>query len=318
VDVGIYKDRMIEKAILLQADRYKASAEDIGYVFDLKGLSYEYDTEELGKNYVNTVMGEFLTNKYEIEGDFIGTALSKNPLLMLENFVHYFELPRVIYAENPLISKFSFFAFILNTVIVIGWAMLVQILGCTIIAYALSRLFNKKMSRILLLFFMGTMMIPFVSIMIPQFIMFKEMGMYNNYAALLVPFLYPAPFSIYLFKGFFDRLPGSLFDASRIDGASEMFNYTRICLPLSKPIIAVIALQVFLANWNDFFWAWMVSERQEIWTLNVALYNLSKLSTIKPNFTMGLSVVTITPVVLCSIIFSKQIKNSIASSGIKG
>jgi ABC-type glycerol-3-phosphate transport system permease component len=318
VDFGIYKDKMIKSTVLLNGDRYKKSAEDIGYEFNTEGLDYKYTADELGKNYANTTIGEFVTSKYNVEGKFIGTIMRKDAFLILENFVQYFKLPQIIYSKNPLISKYSFFVFIMNTVIVIGWAMFIQTIMCSVIAFALSRLFDKRTARMVLLFFMGTLMIPFVSIMIPQFIMFKKMGMYNNYAALLVPFLYPGPFAIYLFKGFFDRLPGSLFEAGRIDGASEWFNYTRICIPLSKPIIAVMALQVFLGNWNDFFWAWMVSEKQQLWTLNVALFNLSRLSTIKPNFIMGLSIVTIAPVILLSILFSEQLKRSIASSGIKG
>ena len=74
-----------------------------------------------------------------------------------------------------------------------------------------------------------------------------------------------------MIKGFFDRIPGSYFEAARLDGASSFYLYTNICMPLSKPIIALIALQTFLGNWNDFFWAWMVTERQDLWTLNVAL-----------------------------------------------
>ena len=161
-------------------------------------------------------------------------------------------------------------------------------------------------------------MIPFVAIMIPQFRMFKEMGFYDNYAALLLPHLLPYGFFVYLYKGFFDKIPGSLFEAARIDGAKNSTTFLRICMPLSKPIIAVIALQTFLANWNDFFWAWMVTESQDLWTLNVALYNISKVNSVRPNFIMGLSVITILPVLLITILFSNQIKESIASAGIKG
>lgn len=89
-------------------------------------------------------------------------------------------------------------------------------------------------------------------------------------------------------------------------------------MPLSKPIISLIALQTFLANWNDFFWAWLVTEKQSLWTLNVALYNISKNQFIKMNFIMGLSLLSILPVMLLTIIFSSQIKKSIISSGIKG
>ena len=170
----------------------------------------------------------------------------------------------------------------------------------------------------MLFFFLGSTMIPFISIMIPQFTMFQRLGFYNNYRALLMPFLLPYGFYIYLYKGFFDQLPQSLFDAARIDGAGNWYSFVKICMPLSKPIISLIALQTLLANWNDFFWAWLVTEKQSLWTLNVALYNISKNQFIKMNFIMGLSLFSILPVMLLTIIFSSQIKKSIISSGIKG
>ena len=85
-----------------------------------------------------------------------------------------------------------------------------------------------------------------------------------------------------------------------------------------KPIISLIALQTFIGNWNDFFWAWLVTEDQKLWTLNVALYNISNNMGTKQNAIMGLSVVTIAPVILLSILFSKQLKQSIVASGVKG
>ncbi len=103
-----------------------------------------------------------------------------------------------------------------------------------------------------------------------------------------------------------------------MDGAGSFYLYSKICMPLSKPIISLIALQTFIGNWNDFFWAWLVTEDQKLWTLNVALYNISNNVATKQNALMGLAVVTITPVILLSILFSKQLKQSIVASGVKG
>ena len=113
-------------------------------------------------------------------------------------------------------------------------------------------------------------------------------------------------------------IPIDLYEAASLDGASPFYLYKAICMPLSKPIISLIALQTFIGNWNDFFWAWLVTEDQKLWTLNVALYNISNNSGTKQNALMGLAVVTITPVILLSILFSKQLKQSIMASGVKG
>ena len=73
-----------------------------------------------------------------------------------------------------------------------------------------------------------------------------------------------------------------------------------------------------MGNWNDFFWAWMVTEKQNLWTLNVALYNISNNASTKQNALMGIALVTILPVVRVSLLFSKQLKASIMASGVKG
>ena len=228
------------------------------------------------------------------------------------------KLPNYMYSRNETVAKYGFMTFVMNTVIVIGFAIIAQVLLCSLCGFVISRLLSPRAGKFMLLFFLGAQMIPFASIMLPQLIMYKNMGAYNNYTALLLPFLYPYGFYVYLFKGFFDKIPGSYFEAARLDGASNAYLYSRICMPLSHSIVALIALQTFLGNWNDFFWAWMVTERQDLWTLNVALYNISNNVSTKQNALMGISLVTILPVILICLAFSKQLKASIMSSGVKG
>lgn len=227
-------------------------------------------------------------------------------------------MPGYIYPESETIQRFGFMTFVFNSIIVIGFAMVAQVLLCSICAFVISRKLSKRAAKFVLLFFLGGMMVPFASIMLPQLIMYKQMGAYNNYLALLLPFLYPYGFYVYLYKGFFDQIPASYFEAAELDGAGSFYLYSKICMPLSKPIISLIALQTFIGNWNDFFWAWLVTEDQKLWTLNVALYNISNNVATKQNALMGLAVVTITPVILLSILFSKQLKQSIVASGVKG
>lgn len=315
-DNGAFKGVSVTTRTLLNGNRWKKAMETFGYQFDPSGLNKtlpEIEHEEL-----NQRLEAFMTTDYELHGTLTGSASHINNLLLLEGFVHYFRLPSFLYSRNEVIEKYSFLPFFFNTALVLLVAVACQVVICALCAYPISRLLPKRAGNMMLLFFLGTTMIPFVSIMIPQFTMFKNMGLYNNYGALLLPHLLPAGFYVYMYKGFFDNLPGELLEAAKIDGASNLYVFTKIVMPLSKPIISIIALQTFLANWNDFFWAWMVTEKQDLWTLNVALYNISKVSSVKPNFVMGLSILTIIPVLLITILFSNQIKESIASAGIKG
>ena len=315
-DYGIYKRTAIKKEILLHDDRYIRACESIGYEFDPNGIP-ESAEEGLAGDFEEQI-APVLMEKYTTEGKLVSIGNKTKNLLNLESFKYYLDMPAYIYPQSERVVKYGFLTFVMNSVIVIGFAMIAQVILCSVCAFVISRQLSKRAGKFVLMFFLGGMMIPFASIMLPQLIMYREMGAYNNYAALLLPFLYPYGFYVYLYKGFFDQIPGSYFEAASLDGAGSWYLYTRICMPLSKPIISLIALQTFIGNWNDFFWAWLVTEDQNLWTLNVALYNISNNAGTKQNALMGLAVVTITPVILLSILFSRQLRQSIAASGVKG
>lgn len=317
-DYGIYAHSAVKKEVLIHGDRYNRACDSIGYEFDAAGLSRTAPSGSGTANHFQPEVTELMTGKYPLNGTLVSAEDKANNLLNLESFRYYLEMPAYIYPKNEVIARFGFLTFVINSMIVIGFAMVSQVILCSISAFVISRLLSKKAGNFVLLFFMGGMMIPFASIMLPQLIMYQKMGAYNNYAALLLPFLYPFGFYVYLYKGFFDQIPGSYFEAASLDGASPLYLYRSICMPLSKPIISLIALQTFIGNWNDFFWAWLVTEDQKLWTLNVALYNISNNTGTKQNALMGLAVVTITPVILLSVLFSKQLKQSIMASGVKG
>lgn len=315
-DYGIYKRTAIKKEILLHDDRYVRACESIGYEFDENGID-KVPEEGLANDFQDQIT-PVIQEKYTTAGTLVSIGNRTKNLLSLESFKYYLDMPAYIYPQSERVVKYGFLTFVMNSVIVIGFAMIAQVILCSVCAFVISRQLSQRAGKFVLMFFLGGMMIPFASIMLPQLIMYREMGAYNNYAALLLPFLYPYGFYVYLYKGFFDQIPGSYFEAAALDGAGSWYLYSRICMPLSKPIISLIALQTFIGNWNDFFWAWLVTEDQNLWTLNVALYNISNNAGTKQNALMGLAVVTITPVILLSILFSRQLKQSIAASGVKG
>lgn len=316
-DYGIYEGTVINKDTLLYKGKAERAAAKIGYEFNQAGLDDQVapTTTQSG---ISEKLTEVAEEKLPVTGKLSAANIEKKNSLLLESFVHYMRLPQYVYGNNETIAKYGFMTFVFNTILVISFAIIAQVLLCSICAFVISHLLSPRAGRLTLLFFLAAMMVPFVSIMVPQLIMYREMGAYNNYAGLLLPFLYPFGFYVFLFKGFFDRIPVSFFEAARLDGASNFYLFTKICMPLSKPIISMIALQTFLGNWNDFFWAWIVTESQDLWTLNVALYNLSNNASTKQNTLMGIALVTILPVIIVTLLFSKQLKANIMSSGVKG
>jgi multiple sugar transport system permease protein len=154
----------------------------------------------------------------------------------------------------------------------IGLALLVNPLA----AYALSRYKLPGQFKVLL-FLIATMAFPGVVTMIPNFLLLRDLGLLNTFAALLLPTMANG-YSIFLLKGFFDSLPQELFEAADIDGASEWQKFWMITMNLSKPILAVIALGAFNGAYANFMYAFILCQDKEMWTLTVWLYQLQQFS----------------------------------------
>ena len=100
---------------------------------------------------------------------------------------------------------------------------------------------------------LSTLMLPQQVTLIPQFIIFRQLGWIDTFLPLIVPNLFGGPFFIFLLRQFFLSIPTDLDDAARIDGCSSWGVYWRIILPLSRPALMMVAIFVFNITWNDFF-----------------------------------------------------------------
>jgi multiple sugar transport system permease protein len=122
-------------------------------------------------------------------------------------------------------------------------------------------------------------------------------------------------FYVVIFKGFFEGIPPSLIDAAKIDGGTKLSIFTRIVMPISKPILATITIFTVNATWADFFWPYMVLKKKELWSVTVAIYNLKGLVPMDIQF-IALSFAIIPPAILF-LLFQKYIMQGFTFSGIK-
>jgi len=182
-----------------------------------------------------------------------------------------------------------------NSLIITLGAMAFQIPLTALAAYALSKLETPKWGRIMFLFFVGTMLVPGQISLVPRYLLirnfpfisasspnipftgksFPSISFINTYWAVILPAVYSA-FNILLFKGFFDTIPNEILNAARIDGASEFRIFTRIVLPLSKPVFAVVAYFSFSGIWNQFMWPLIVFTKKSMHPLALFLYILEQ------------------------------------------
>ena len=189
-------------------------------------------------------------------------------------------------ADAPELKKsysLGNFSFILDYILVHGravWntfvfcllAVLTHLIVNPLAAYALSR-YKLPATGKILLFLLATMAFPAEVTMIPGFLLLRDLGLLNTFAALVLPTA-ASGYSIYLLKGFFDSLPRDLYENAEIEGAKEGTMMFRITLPLSKPVMAVIALTSFMAAYSAFMFAFLVAQDERMWTMTVWIYQL--------------------------------------------
>ncbi len=165
----------------------------------------------------------------------------------------------------------------LNTLIYCALAILAALLVNPLAAYSMSR-FRLPGTYKMLLILMATMAFPPMVTMIPVFIILRHLHLLNTFGALVLPSIANG-YMIFLLKGFFDSLPRELYEAARIDGASELRMFFQITLALSKPILAWVALGTFVGAYTNFLGALIVCPARHMWLISVWLYQFEQQST---------------------------------------
>jgi multiple sugar transport system permease protein len=164
---------------------------------------------------------------------------------------------------------------------------------------------------------LSTLMIPFQVIMVPLFIVTRQLGWLNSYAGLIIPGAVSA-FGIFLMRQFLQTLPDDLFSAARIDGASEWGLFWRIALPLARPALATLAIFTFTGSWDSLLWPLIVTTKVQLRTLplGLALFN----SEYGNDYTglMAATTAATIPVILLFVLLQKQFVQGIVMTGLKG
>ncbi len=208
-------------------------------------------------------------------------------------FSNYLEVIKVIAVHGRALS---------NTIIYIILSIFGALTINPLAAYALSR-FKLSYTNKILLFLLATMAFPNSVGMIPRFLMLKEFGMLNTFWALVLPGLANG-YGIFLLKGFFDSLPAELYEAALIDGASEIVIFFRMSLPLTTPILAIMALGAFTHAYSAFMFAFLTCQDPKMWTLMVFLYEFQQTY---PNYLVMASLVVSSVPTLLVFIFCQNI-----------
>lgn len=160
--------------------------------------------------------------------------------------------------------------YIMNSIKLVVWCVIGQVTASSFVAFGFARLRARARNFIFILL-LSTLMIPQDVYIIPQFMLFKNIGWLNTYLPLIVPNFFGGAFNIFLMRQFFMTVPTSLDDAAKIDGLSYFGIYSRILIPLMKPILIAVALFTFQFNWGWFYGPLVFIQDKTQYPLAVAL-----------------------------------------------
>lgn len=263
------------------------------------------------KPLVSQVGGYLKNDANYLNGTVLAADQTSNWARVFDN---YAALWRLGGQENSSINFVRAFG---NSVFVNVVTILLHISIGGMAGYALSRLVSQRWAVWLTLFFVATIMIPEIVILVPLYLTIEKLNLVNSLWGIILPHS-AWGIVIYLFRGFFDQLPGELLQAARIDGASELRIYTRFVVPLSMPIFTVVGVMSFISVWNEFLWPLIVARKEEYWTLTVALYSFRTLRNLPENLLMASSVVATVPLLLVFLFCQRLIERGVAWTGVKG
>jgi len=227
-----------------------------------------------------------------------------------QNYVEVFTNPKV-----PM------WTFALNTVQVALLSVVGQVISATVVAYGFSR-FRFPFRGPLFIALLSTLVMPREVLLIPNFLLFRYLGLFNTLTPLWLPSFFGGAFNVFLLRQFFMTLPQDLDEAAKIDGASSWTILWRILVPLCQPAIATVAIFTFLAHWNEFLEPLVYLSSLEKFTLALGL----RFFQTQPNdaqeprdqLLMAASLAMTAPVLLLFFACQRYFIRGIVMSGVKG
>ncbi|MCX6047865.1 MAG: carbohydrate ABC transporter permease [Chloroflexi bacterium] len=222
-----------------------------------------------------------------------------------------FESYRVLFDPLP------FDTFFVNSAFIAVLSTLGTLLACSLAAYAFARL-RFPGSNVIFGLLLATMMIPGQVLLLPLFILYKNINWLNTLYPLWVPAFFGSAFGTFLLRQFFLTLPSELTDAAKIDGCSHFGIYWRIILPLAGPGLATLGIFTFMGSWNSFLVPLIVISDTALRTVPLGLAALQDSGEVRLNAVMAASTLSVLPILLVFFFAQKYFVQGVVLTGIKG
>ncbi|NJP41308.1 carbohydrate ABC transporter permease [Oscillospiraceae bacterium HV4-5-C5C] len=187
-----------------------------------------------------------------------------------------------------------------------------QLLSCTLVGYAISRI-KFPGRKIWFYLIVGSMMLPGMVGTIPTFMLFSKLKLINTFWPLIIPAFLGAPFYTFLLRQSFMGIPRFFDEAARIDGAGHLTILYKILLPMVKPTLMVIVIMAMQGSWNDYLGPLLYLHKQNLWPLSIAIKQFSSQYAVSWNLFMAGDLLYILPILIVFLLLQKYFMSGLGS-----
>ncbi|QPL05059.1 MULTISPECIES: carbohydrate ABC transporter permease [Actinomyces] len=208
------------------------------------------------------------------------------------------------------------FTWMWNTLLIAAAVTVLTVIICALAGYAFSRtVFMGR--RMLFALTIALIMVPGQILIVPLFKEMDALNLIDTFWGVILPQTV-APMMVYIFKQYFDQVPQEIEDAARVDGAGNWRLFWNVVLPVSRPIVAAVAIFVFISAWNNFMWPFIVTNNPDLMTLPVGLSTVKNAYGIIYAQTMASAMIAALPLTILFMLFQRQIVKAVATTGLGG
>lgn len=216
----------------------------------------------------------------------------------------------VLFGENSILPAFG------NSVFVALLRVFGELATATLAGYAFAKLRFRGRNPVFIAY-LATSLIPAQLLLVPRFVYFQNLGLYDTLWALILPGMFTV-LGTFLMRQFFVSQPGEFAEAARIDGANELQIFLRIYLPNAMPMISALAILTFVWSWNDYETPLVFISSPESYTLPLALTNFTdETGAMAPGVSMAAAVISIIPILVVFLIFQRRFVQAMTESALK-
>lgn len=246
-----------------------------------------------------------LYSSFKTNPEFNRSILALPKTLHFENYITAFKMGNIgQYSLNSLFNA------VISSAIIIIFSF--------IVAYFIAR-FKFKFRKIIYITFLFGMLVPIHALLVPVFIQYKNLGLFDTRFTLLIPYVaFGLPFSIFLMEGFIRTVPRELEEAAYIDGSGFLSTMFRIVFPVCKPTVVTIGLLSFLDGWNEFPFALVLIRSDHLKTISLGLLNFNGQYSKEYTTQMAGLIMAVLPIIIIYAFMNKQIIEGMTAGAVKG